>query len=56
MKKALVCGTGGFVGGRLVEKLERKGRWLAAAQPSTPSPAEIYPNPLCANTVRSNES
>jgi nucleoside-diphosphate-sugar epimerase len=25
MKKALVCGTGGFIGGHLVKKLKREG-------------------------------
>ncbi len=28
MKKALVCGAGGFIGGHLVEKLKREGYWL----------------------------
>ncbi len=28
MKKALVCGAGGFIGGHLVKKLKREGRWV----------------------------
>ena len=28
MKKALVCGAGGFIGGHLVEKLKREGYWV----------------------------
>lgn len=28
MKKALVCGAGGFIGGHLVKKLKRKGYWV----------------------------
>lgn len=28
MKKALVCGAGGFIGGHLVKKLEREGYWV----------------------------
>lgn len=30
MKKALVCGAGGFIGGHLVKKLKRKGYWVRA--------------------------
>lgn len=28
MKKALVCGAGGFIGGHLVKKLKREGYWV----------------------------
>ena len=28
MKKALVCGAGGFIGGHLVRKLQREGYWV----------------------------
>lgn len=28
MKKALVCGAGGFIGGHLVKKLKREGHWV----------------------------
>ncbi len=28
MKKALVCGAGGFIGGHLVKKLKQKGYWV----------------------------
>ena len=28
MKKALVCGAGGFFGGHLVKKLQREGYWV----------------------------
>ena len=28
MKKALVCGAGGFIGGHLVEKLQKEGYWV----------------------------
>ncbi|MBN2392766.1 MAG: NAD-dependent epimerase/dehydratase family protein, partial [Anaerolineae bacterium] len=28
MKKALVCGAGGFIGGHLVEKLQSEGYWV----------------------------
>ena len=28
MKKALVCGAGGFIGGHLVKNLKRKGYWV----------------------------
>ncbi len=28
MKKALVCGAGGFIGGHLVEKLKQEGYWV----------------------------
>ena len=28
MKKALVCGAGGFIGGHLVKKLKQEGYWV----------------------------
>ncbi len=28
MKKALVCGAGGFIAGHLVKKLKREGYWV----------------------------
>jgi GDP-D-mannose 3', 5'-epimerase len=28
MRKALVCGAGGFIGGHLVKKLKREGYWV----------------------------
>ena len=28
MKKALVCGAGGFIGGHLVKKLKDEGYWV----------------------------
>ena len=31
MKKALVCGGGGFIGGHLVKKLKREGYWVRTA-------------------------
>ncbi|MCP4535627.1 MAG: NAD-dependent epimerase/dehydratase family protein [Chloroflexi bacterium] len=31
MKKALVCGAGGFIGGHLVKKLKREGYWVRGA-------------------------
>src|SRR5512147_1797081 len=30
MKKALVCGAGGFIGGHLVKRLKREGYWVRA--------------------------
>jgi nucleoside-diphosphate-sugar epimerase len=30
MKKALVCGAGGFIGGHLVKKLQQEGYWVRA--------------------------
>ena len=30
MKKALVCGAGGFIGGHLVKKLKNEGYWVRA--------------------------
>ena len=33
MKKALVCGAGGFIGGHLVKYLKDKGYWM----PKSPS-------------------
>jgi nucleoside-diphosphate-sugar epimerase len=31
MKKALVCGAGGFIGGHLVKRLKREGYWVRGA-------------------------
>ena len=28
MKKVLVCGAGGFIGGHLVRKLKQEGAWV----------------------------
>ena len=28
MKKALVCGAGGFIGGHLVKRLKKEGYWV----------------------------
>jgi len=28
LTRALVCGAGGFIGGHLVKKLKREGRWV----------------------------
>ncbi|NBX11974.1 MAG: NAD-dependent epimerase/dehydratase family protein, partial [Chitinophagaceae bacterium] len=28
MKKVLVCGAGGFIGGHLVKKLKKQGAWV----------------------------
>ena len=28
MKKVLVCGAGGFIGGHLVKRLKREGFWV----------------------------
>ena len=28
MKKALVCGAGGFIGGHLAKKLKQEGYWV----------------------------
>ena len=28
MKKVLICGAGGFIGGHLVKKLKRQGHWV----------------------------
>ena len=31
MRRALVCGAGGFIGGHLVEKLKHEGYWMRGA-------------------------
>ncbi|MEI8075960.1 MAG: NAD-dependent epimerase/dehydratase family protein, partial [Bacteroidota bacterium] len=31
MKKILVCGAGGFIGGHLVKKLKKEGHWVRGA-------------------------
>jgi GDP-D-mannose 3',5'-epimerase len=35
MKKALVCGAGGFIGGHLVKKLKREGYWVRGVDVKT---------------------
>lgn len=41
MKKALVCGAGGFIGGHLVKKLKREGYWVRGVDIK---PHEFSPN------------
>jgi nucleoside-diphosphate-sugar epimerase len=36
MKKALVCGAGGFIGSHLVKRLKREGYWVRAADQKPP--------------------
>ncbi len=36
MKKALVTGAGGFIGGHLVKKLKREGYWVRGVDIKTP--------------------
>ncbi len=47
MKRALVCGAGGFIGGHLVEKLKREGYWVRGVDIEHPkfgglSPADEF--------------
>jgi len=46
MKKALVCGAGGFIGGHLVKRLKKEGYWVRAvdikAHEFAPSPADEF--------------
>jgi GDP-D-mannose 3', 5'-epimerase len=46
MKKALVCGAGGFIGGHLVKKLKSEGFWVRGVDIKehefTPTPADEY--------------
>ena len=46
MKKALVCGAGGFIGGHLVKKLKREGYWVRGvdikAHDFSPSQADDF--------------
>ncbi len=46
MKKALVCGAGGFIGGHLVKRLKKEGYWVRGVDLKhneyTPSPADEF--------------
>jgi GDP-D-mannose 3',5'-epimerase len=46
MRKALVCGAGGFIGGHLVRRLKTEGLWVRGvdlkAHEFTPSPADEF--------------
>lgn len=46
MKKALVCGAGGFIGGHLVKRLKRENYWVRGVDVKhneyTPSPADEF--------------
>ena len=46
MKRALVCGAGGFIGGHLVKKLKREGYWVRGVDLKyheyAPSPADEF--------------
>jgi GDP-D-mannose 3',5'-epimerase len=50
MKRALVCGAGGFIGGHLVKRLKREGYWVRgvdikehefAPPPGPPNPPKL---------------
>ncbi len=36
MKKALVCGAGGFIGSHLVDELKRQGLWVRGVDLKNP--------------------
>lgn len=40
MKKALVCGAGGFIGGHLIRRLKQEGYWVRGADLKRPAFAE----------------
>ncbi|MFX8972768.1 NAD-dependent epimerase/dehydratase family protein, partial [Acinetobacter baumannii] len=46
MRKILVCGAGGFIGGHLVKKLKREGHWVRGVDLKrndfSPSPADEF--------------
>ncbi len=46
MKRALVCGAGGFIGGHLVKKLKREGYWVRGVDSKehefAPTPADEF--------------
>jgi GDP-D-mannose 3',5'-epimerase len=48
MKKALVCGAGGFIAGHLVKKLKREGYWVRGVdiKPHEFAPPPVPPAPL----------
>jgi nucleoside-diphosphate-sugar epimerase len=52
MKKALVCGAGGFVGGHLVKRLKGEGFWVRGVdQKKAPALHRCFPGRLCRNQV-----
>jgi nucleoside-diphosphate-sugar epimerase len=42
MKRALVCGAGGFIGGHLVKRLRREGYWVRGVDLERPEFAETH--------------
>ena len=47
MKKALVCGAGGFIGGHLVKKLKKEGYWVRGVDIKEHEFAETQANEVC---------
>ena len=50
MKRALVCGAGGFIGGHLVKKLKREGYWVRGVDIKTHEFAPPRPMSSCCGT------
>jgi hypothetical protein len=48
VKKAVVCGAGGFIGGHLVKKLKRVGYWVRGIDSRSMSLRRLRPmSPCC---------
>lgn len=55
MVKALVCGAGGFIGGHLVKKLKREGRWVRGVDIKEHEFAPTVADEFCLLDLRKEE-
>jgi len=52
MKKALVCGAGGFIGSHLVKRLRKEGCWVRGVDLKFPEFSETEANDFCIGDLR----
>lgn len=56
MKKALVCGAGGFIAGHLVKKLKREGYWVRGVDIKTHEYAKTAADEFCVLDLREKQN
>ena len=56
MKRALVCGAGGFIGSHLVKRLKREGFWVRGVDLKFPEFAETEADDFLVADLREQEN
>ena len=56
MKRALVCGAGGFIGSHLVKRLKREGFWVRGVDPKFPEFAETEADDFLVADLREQDN